>query len=172
MKFGFTRVSATGKVGPLPVVTASKDTCPDTCPLKGAGCYAEHGPLALVWNRVSLSLDQLCAHIRTLPRNQMWRYGQAGDLPTTPKDLDKIIKANASRPVICYTHHRNLEMVRQTATKGFHINVSADTLEEADEFANKASLLLVVLAIPIWTQQRRGSYGLQIPHQKFSPSYR
>src|SRR6476661_325903 len=123
MKFLFTRVSRNRKVGPLPVVTASKDTCPDTCPLRGAGCYAEHGPLALVWAKVFLSLDQLCRHIRSLPRGQMWRYGQAGDLPKDPKAREKLIKSNASRPVICYTHHRDLEMVRDATARGFHVNV-------------------------------------------------
>lgn len=35
------------------VVTLDRATCPDTCPLKGQGCYAESGPLALTWRRVS-----------------------------------------------------------------------------------------------------------------------
>jgi hypothetical protein len=145
MKFYFTRVSRNQKVGPLPVVTASKDTCPASCALRGAGCYAEHGPIALVWKKVFLSLEQLCHHIRTLPRGQMWRYGQAGDLPEDPKALDKLIKANASRPVICYTHHRDLEMVRGATARGFHVNISADSLEEADEFAKAGVSVVVVL---------------------------
>jgi hypothetical protein len=145
MKFGFTRVSRNRKVGPLPVVTASKDTCPDTCPLIGAGCYAEGGPLALVWKKVSLSLEQLCGHIRKLPRTQMWRYGQAGDLPEDPKAMEKLIIANASRPVICYTHRRDLEMVRGATARGFHVNVSADSLEEADEFAKQGVSVVVTL---------------------------
>lgn len=34
------------------VVSLSSDTCPDSCPLKSAGCYAKQGHLRVHWNRV------------------------------------------------------------------------------------------------------------------------
>ena len=114
MFFSFTRVSRNRKTGPMPVVTASKDTCPATCPLRGAGCYAEHGPLALQWEKCRLTLDELCNRIRRLPKKQLWRYGQAGDLPASVEQIEKLARANGGRPVICYTHHRNFDAIRES----------------------------------------------------------
>ena len=49
----FTRVSQNAKTGPIPVSMSPKNTCPDTCPLKGGGCYAQGGPINLHWMRLS-----------------------------------------------------------------------------------------------------------------------
>ena len=86
------------KTGPIPVVTASKDTCPATCPLRGAGCYAEHGPLALQWEKCRLTLDELCQRIRRLPKRQLWRYGQAGDLPASMEEIEKSARSVSPMP--------------------------------------------------------------------------
>ena len=128
MLFSFTRVSRNRKTGPIPVVTASKDTCPSTCPLMGNGCYAEHGPLALQWGKCRLTLDELCNRIRRLPKRQLWRYGQAGDLPARTEEIEQLARANGRRSVICYTHHRNFDAIRRANELGFHINISADNL--------------------------------------------
>jgi hypothetical protein len=93
MLFYFTRVSSNRKTGPMPVVTASKKTCPTSCPLQDNGCYAEAGPLAILWRAVSsgskgISFADLSRKIRPLPRGQIWRYGQAGDLPGEGDEID------------------------------------------------------------------------------------
>lgn len=36
------------KLGPVSATYAAQASCPDACPFRGAGCYAEHGPLAMV----------------------------------------------------------------------------------------------------------------------------
>ena len=145
MRFYFTRTSRNKKTGPIPVVTASRDTCPPDCALLGNGCYAEHGPLALVWQRCFLMLNELCKLIRQLPKHQLWRYGQAGDLPPDDADLDKLVAANNRRPVLCYTHTRNVEQIRKATKNGFHINISADSLDEAEKFADQGLSTVVVL---------------------------
>ena len=94
MRYHFVEVSRNAKLGPIPVVTSTKQTCPTACPLMGAGCYAEHGPLAIHWKRVSEgqaggSLTELCNRIRKMPKHQLWRYGQAGDLPGEGATLDR-----------------------------------------------------------------------------------
>ena len=53
MKTHLTPFSKNIKTGPIPVSTSSKDTCPDSCPLKGNGCYAESGPIAIHWAQVT-----------------------------------------------------------------------------------------------------------------------
>jgi hypothetical protein len=152
MLFYFTRVSSNRKTGPMPVVTSSKKTCPTSCPLQDNGCYAEAGPIAILWRAVTsgskgISFADLCRKIRRLPRGQIWRYGQAGDLPGEGDEIDgeqlgELAAANARRPAIVFTHKppttANLKHLRAAADKGLHVNLSADNLAEADEFARQA----------------------------------
>ena len=148
--YHFTRVSSNMKTGPIPVTTTSAGSCPPTCSFKGNGCYAEGGPLAMHWRAVTAgkrggTLDELCAKIRALPRHQMWRHNQAGDLPGYQGELDpgavrRIAEANKGRRGFTYTHYRptatNQEIVARANKAGFTINWSAETLEEADYFAS------------------------------------
>src|SRR3712207_260540 len=100
MRFYFTPVSRNAKTGPMPVVTASNETCPSSCPLMRNGCYAEQGKLGLFWAEVSqgtrptLSFDELELKLKGLPRGQIWRYGQAGDLPEDPGLVARLAAAN------------------------------------------------------------------------------
>ncbi len=147
--YHLTRVSGNAKCGPIPVTTTSSDSCPPTCSFKGNGCYAESGPLAMHWRAVTAgkrggTLEELCAKIAALPRHQLWRHNQAGDLPGYQGELDpgavrRIAEANKGRRGFTYTHYRptatNQEIVARANKAGFTINWSAETLEEADEFA-------------------------------------
>ena len=159
--YHFTRVSGNQKTGPIPVSTTSTDSCPPTCKFKGNGCYAENGQLAIHWRAVDAgkrggSLDAICEQIAALPRHQLWRHNQAGDLPVTSpgridrKALAKLVAANKGRRGFTYTHHRptklNVEAVRTANESGFTINWSAETLEQADEYgALDAGPVVVVL---------------------------
>jgi hypothetical protein len=148
--YHFTRVSGNAKTGPIPVTTSSKSTCPTNCALRGEGCYAEYGPLALHWGMVSdgrrgESLDGICVKIRRLPKRQLWRWAQAGDLPgdgvlINAADLDKILEANAGRHGFGYTHYdatipHNADLIKKANAAGFIISLSADSLAEADALA-------------------------------------
>lgn len=147
--YHFTRVSGNVKTGPIAVTTTSAGSCPPTCSFKGNGCYAESGPLAMHWRAVTAgkrggTLEELCAKIAALPRHQLWRHNQAGDLPGYQGELDpgavrRIAEANKGRRGFTYTHYRptatNQEIVARANKAGFTINWSAETLEEADEFA-------------------------------------
>lgn len=148
--YHFTRVSGNTKCGPIPVTTSSANTCPSACKLKGNGCYAESGPLALHWRAVSNgtrggTLTELCDQIKRLPKRQLWRWAQAGDLPGDGRlidraALDQLIKANAGRSGFGYTHYdaldpSNAAAIQAANNAGFIINLSADTLERADELA-------------------------------------
>lgn len=147
--YAFVAKSSNAKTGPIPVVTVSKDTCPDTCALKGNGCYAEHGPLGLFWNKLStkggLTFDQLLERIKGMPKGQIWRYAQAGDLPNDDKDVIKLAKASVGRPMIVYSHKRKFELFRKLRTYGMHVNLSANDMAEADLLAKEALPVTVVL---------------------------
>lgn len=138
------------KTGPIPVTTTSADSCPPTCSFKGNGCYAETGPLALHWSAVTKgtrggSLQALCEAVKALPEDQLWRHNQAGDLPSsTPgrihwDSMRKLIAANTGRRGFTYTHYRpvarNRAIVQMANDCGFTVNWSAETLEQADQYA-------------------------------------
>lgn len=159
-KYHLTRVSGNAKTGPIPVSTTSKSTCPDACPLKRNGCYAESGPIALHWGAVSTKgrgydLEEFCSQIKRLPRKQLWRYGQAGDLPGEANqinfdDLEKIVEANQGRNGFAYTHYpadkpENARAIAFANSNGFVINLSADSLNHADKLADLGVAPVVTL---------------------------
>ena len=160
MRFHFAAISSNRKVGPLPVVTASADTCPDSCGLKGAGCYAEGGHVGMFWKKLStgkipgIDFKELLKKIRALPRHQLWRYAQAGDLPPDREDVLELAKANQGRQAIAYTHGRDFETYKEAAKLGFNINISTDSPEEADEMMQHG--LPVVTVLPSFYEREKG----------------
>jgi len=145
-----TRISNNAKTGPIPVSTSSADTCPPSCPFKKQGCYAKGGPLALHWSKVTsggrgLKWADFLSAIEALPRGQLWRHNQAGDLPGLGEDIDamalsQLAKANQGRKGWTYTHKHateaNREAIRAANANGFTINLSANSLTHADELAS------------------------------------
>lgn len=159
MRIYFTRFSRNAKTGPIPVSTSPSSTCPTSCPLKGAGCYAEAGPLGILWRKVSegragLTWEQFLAEIETLPSRIMWRHNQAGDLPGIGDAIDRdklrqLVKANGKRRGFTFTHkpatRSNLAAIRAANKAGFTINLSADNLSEADTLADTGLPVVAVL---------------------------
>lgn len=160
--FHLARVSGNVKTGPIPVTTTSNNTCPPNCSFKGNGCYAEGGPLAIHWRKVSehkrgYSLDELCADIKTFRRNALWRHNQAGDLvPRAPGEIDggalmKIAIANKGRRGFTYSHYaptpHNRAQIRAANLAGFTVNLSAENLAQADEYA-ALGVAPVVVTLP------------------------
>ena len=122
-QFSFVRVSGNRKTGPIPVTNSAPVTCPDSCALKGAGCYAEHGPVYWHWRkRLALSLAELCRLIRTIPGGSLWRHNVAGDLPGNGETIDaaalhKIARANRGRRGFTYTHKPATRTISQQYAK-------------------------------------------------------
>lgn len=172
MRFHLTEASKNQKTGPIPVVTISKETCPDSCPLKnGGGCYAEHGPVALHWRKVTEKLrgvrfDEFLRRVRQLPHG-VWRYGQAGDLPGVGDNIDReklnqLSVANRHRPVIAFTHKpinkENREAIFEAEKNGFHINASADSLPEADDLLDQGVSVVSVISKDYARKSHKGDY--------------
>ena len=154
-----TRVSTNVKTGPIPVSTSSAETCPPSCPFVKI-CYAAFGPLAMHWEKVTsgirgLSWEDFCLQISALPRQQLWRHNQAGDLPGLGEYIDasalaQLTKANKGRKGFTYTHKHgtvaNLEAIRSANENGFTVNLSANNLAHADTLADtQAGPVVVVL---------------------------
>lgn len=157
----FTRVSRNAKTGPIPVTTTSEETCPEACPLKKNGCYAEAGPLALFWRKVTerkagIAWQDAMAEISKLPKGTLWRHNQAGDLPGNGNIIDakamaELIAANRGKRGFTYTHKplfaHNAAQIRLANENGFTVNLSADNLTEADKLA-ETGLGPIVCVLP------------------------
>lgn len=161
--YHFTRISRNAKTGPMAVTTTSANSCPPDCGFRRNGCYAESGPLALHWRTVSAgqrggSFDELLQEISTLRRQTLWRHNQAGDLtPCAPGTIDarllaRLAMANRGRRGFTYTHYRptrpNQAAIRSANECGFTVNLSAQTLAQADAYA-AVGVAPVVVVLPV-----------------------
>ena len=139
----FVARSTNRKLGPMPAVYAEKKTCPPSCPLRGAGCYAEQVPVSYHWNATKTPWGAFLDEIRGIPAGSLWRYAVAGDLPGDGDKLDlkltlELALANGKARGFTYTH-KPLSLPGEKALVGwinsntnFTINLSADSLTEAD----------------------------------------
>jgi len=138
------------KVGPIPVSTTEAKSCPSDCPFKKSGCYADGGPLALFWGKVSrheagVSWGEFCSSVAGLPEGQLWRHNQAGDLPSEEGFIDfeamtELVCSNRGRKGFTYTHHNmnkgmNAQIVQWSNEQGFTVNLSGNNLKHADTLA-------------------------------------
>ena len=161
--------SANSKTGPMAVSTTAKSSCPDKCPLKKAGCFADGGPLQLHWEQVSqgnrgVEFDDFLLQVAALPRGAEYRHNQAGDLPPKENTVDTIdaVKLAALAAVIrrrrikgfTYTHYPVIDNeINQTAIKaanddGFTINLSANNINEVDDLlALKIAPVAVIMPL-------------------------
>lgn len=141
-----TLVSNNVKTGPIPVSTTAASTCPPTCGQYHT-CYAKFGPLMMHWGRVSSGergeeWEDFCSRIKRLPKNQLWRHAQAGDLPGNGEHIDAtalnmLVEANRGKRGFTYTHYpldgvHNLLCIEEANRKGFTVNVSCDSLTQSD----------------------------------------
>jgi len=163
MNFHLTSLTSNTKLG-LGVATSVADsaTCPLACPMRNKECYARFGPLSIHWRKVSngergTNWAEFVQKVKALPLGWKFRYGQAGDLPSNDqKNIDNtklqqladVIKERQLK-TWGYTHYnltvRNTKAIKTAINKGFVINVSADTLQEADNAVAKGLPTTVVL---------------------------
>ena len=153
MFFNLTLKSRNVKTGPIPVSTSTAATCPDSCPLKEAGCYAKAGPLGLFWRKVTEGkAGQLWQgflnSVAALPLGALWRHNQSGDLVPDATDAERIdaeslrglVLANKGKRGFTYTHYDpqhadNRQQIKAANLLGFTINLSGNNFDHADELA-------------------------------------
>lgn len=173
----FTRVSRNAKTGPVPTTMTEQKSCPTSCPFKADKmCYPYFSPLGFMWEALDnggfypgstrrsstpISWDELCRQVQKLPKGQIWRHNTAGDLPGVDNVIDtqklnSLVLANKGRKGFTYTHkpvgYRGQALVNARAIyasnrQGFRINLSADSLKEADELSD-LNIAPVVVVIP------------------------
>lgn len=160
MWVSLTPISQNRKTGPIPVSVTEEKSCPSTCPLRGAECYASLGPLGMHWRKVSKrerggNFREFCGRVTRFPKGQLFRHNAAGDLPGKRNRLNKtfclmLAKANKGRRGFTYTHYRptkhNLPILAMMNQEGFTVNLSADNLTMADQYVKLG--LPVTVTIP------------------------
>jgi hypothetical protein len=144
--YHLTRISGNAKTGRIPVSTSSASTCPDSCPLKQGGCYAKGGKLSIHWQAVTsgargVDFDQFADQIKKLPRGQLWRHNQAGDLVGENDKIDapqlqRLVESNKGKRGFTYTHKplnvENQKLIKHANDNGFTINLSANNPSGVD----------------------------------------
>jgi len=177
----FVRRSLNRKLGPIPVAYSERGTCPPSCAFYEAGCYAEAGKDGAHWRGVptnGMTWEVFLWNVRRLPAKQLWRMNEAGDLPGAGEDIDgdmvrALVTANRGRRGFTFTHkpvlpthdwastlaHQdNAKVIEDAVANGFTINLSADSLDEADAKADIVAAPVVVVltgAIPKYTPAGR-----------------
>jgi len=157
--------STNKKTGSIPVSTTTAKTCPTTCPFNNSnagGCYADSGPLAIHWRKVTAkergnSFAHFLVQIENFKSGQMWRHNQAGDLPGNGKKLDKkacddLSKANKGKKGYTYTHYdpslyNNSKVIQSMNNAGFTVNLSGNNAAHAIELKKKYKSAPVVSVV-------------------------
>jgi len=165
MQVHLTLKSSNKKTGPLPTSTTERASCPTTCKFYNKGCYAASGPQNLHWQKISkpdkdgnrrgTDFLSFCNSIRKLPKGQLWRHNVSGDLPHVLGYIDEslvneLVRANRGRKGYTYSHHDteagdNLKILLEANKRGFTINASTESLQQADEAMNKGLPAVVVV---------------------------
>ena len=156
MSFNLIIKNQSRKVGDMPVSYSPRKTCPDTCSLKNNGCYGEHFPIRLHWDRMSNdqndNWDEFVSSVRKFRQenpDRLWRYNIVGDIVGNNGKIDfprlkKLVKANNGGDVIAYTHkytrQENLAHIRYAVKRGFNLNLSADNTGDALVLRKKTNL--------------------------------
>ena len=145
------------KTGHMPVSTSDMSTCPERCAFLSI-CYANYGHTIYHWRTVpdrGTFWAEFVKKIAALPKGQLWRHNEAGDLPArngriNAVKLRALVKANKGRRGFTYTHHElteaNVAAIRYANANGFTINVSCETVGQVDYV--RALGLPAVLATP------------------------
>lgn len=164
MNYHLSLASSNRKTGNIPVSMSSSETCPDACPLKNGACYARFSFLGMHWKKLSqgkigMSFSEFIQAVKLIPRGKLFRYGQAGDWPGVNNDIDveklnELVSAISHTRAWGYTHkpvgkgyEKNREAIK-AANEKITINLSADSLVEADELAD-LEIAPVVVTLPV-----------------------
>jgi len=151
--YHLTLISKNKKTGPMAVSTSPKKTCPDNCPLKSDGCFADSGPIQLHWQQLSLGnrgvlFDDFLLQVGALRKGVEYRHNQAGDMPKKPgttstidapklKQLTNVINKRKLK-AFGYTHYpvidnkENSDAIKYANDNGFAVNLSANNVSDVD----------------------------------------
>ena len=161
----FVKLSSNSKIGKIPATNSSRLTCPDSCPFKLNGCYADGYYTSLNWNKVTSGergseWPEFLASIKAIKPAQLWRHNVSGDLRPTAnnkelidsKALTELATANSDSRGFAYTHYKpskhNIAAIRKANKLGFTVNLSANSVAQSIEYKKAFPDLPVVTVAP------------------------
>ena len=164
VNYSFVRMSGNRKIGYMPAGYSSYLTCWPGCSFGRHGaCYAHGGHCRMHMWKVTIGLRggtfaEYCDQISVLPDNSVYRPMVGGDLPGLAGQISKphmsaLVAANrnrrgeGSKHPIGYTHSpvmasqapfgkANAAIIAHANRNGFTINLSADTVAQADKLVD------------------------------------
>lgn len=160
MNYSLTAISSNSKTGPIPTTVSNRGTCPDACPLKSNGCYADSYYTSMHWNKVTsgergTDWNTFINSIKALPKRILWRHNVSGDLvgandTINSQALKELVTANKNKSGFTYTHYpmlsaNNIQAVKHANDNGFTVNLSANDLNQADNYKALAIAPVVVI---------------------------
>lgn len=154
-------------------------TCPASCPLLGAGCYAQGGNVAMHARRGSYDATdgaRFVAWVADLPHGAVVRLHVSGDVMMPGDDgatvvdaayLDDVIRAAGARPDVTmygYTHAwRDIDRARFAMPANLTINASCDTPDDVADA--RAAGWMTTTVVPSDTTARRTGDTVVCPEQ-------
>lgn len=161
MNYTLTKISNNSKTGLIPVTVSNRGTCPPSCPLLKNGCYAEGFYTQMQWDKVTIgergtNWNEFINSIKSLPKRILWRHNVSGDLVGSNDIIDSValsqlVQANNYKAGFTYTHYpmdndNNVQAVKRANDGGFTVNLSANNIEQADQYKalNIAPVVVVV----------------------------
>lgn len=148
--------SKNAKTGEVSATYASQSSCPRSCPLMGAGCYAESGPCNMTTQRlnrspvqspIEVALEEAAA-IRTLSGKRPLRVHVVGDCRTNEAAIH-VSRAMADYPNASWTYTHAWRDVDVESWNGQHVTASCETFEAVEEaYAKGYKSTAIVLAEP------------------------
>jgi hypothetical protein len=160
------KISSNAKIGKIPATNSSRLTCPDSCPFKLNGCYADAGfHTRLNWDKVTsgargLEWSDFLASIKAIKPATLWRHNVSGDLRPTAYNselidsnaLTELATANSDSRGFTYTHYKpskhNIAAIRKANKLGFTVNLSANSVSQSIEYKKAFPDLPVVTVAP------------------------
>lgn len=167
-RISFIPKSGNRKLGPIPTTYSERATCPPACMFYEAGCYADNGFDRYHWDRVAergMSWDDFLCEVAALEAGTLWRFNEAGDLPGAGNAIDmgalqQLARAQAGRRGFTFTHKpvlpkvwevlvrkKNRIAISEATRLGFVVNLSTDSIDEADAAA-ALDIAPVVVVVP------------------------
>jgi hypothetical protein len=151
MNYSLTAISSNSKTGPMPTTVSNRGTCPDACPLKSNGCYADSYYTSIHWDKITrgergTDWNGFIQSIKALPKRTLWRHNVSGDLVGSNDTIDAqalkdLVKANGNgnKSGFTYTHYpmlsdNNTQAVKHANANGFTVNLSTNDLTQADDY--------------------------------------
>jgi hypothetical protein len=178
------------KTGPMAVSTSHMGTCPEACAFRGRGCYADYGPIKMVWQACGRNTDNVRGDwqnflydLSKLPARTIFRHNQAGDLVGKDNSINfaavlrlALVCASAKLKAYTYTHYPvvstgtsadlrvindNRKTIEEMNRTGITVNISANSPAHADMIVDSGIDAPVCVNLPSEVLKRAVKMGIK-----------